>query len=157
MENIRIWAQLLIFISIACLIYYYLLPSGNISQTAKAVMSAVVLAALCVPLLGGVQNLSFNFSEEGAGNSENISSYMDYYIETAKRKTAEVIDEIVKKHTETDYKIEIDINIGEDNCINIEQARLIFEDEIQSSGELKRNIRIETGIEAQISVEKSNE
>ena len=50
MKELREWALMLVFISLASFIYWYLLPSGRISETAKAVVSVLAVASVCVPV-----------------------------------------------------------------------------------------------------------
>ena len=46
MEEIKNWGLMLLFVSAGCMIYYFLLPSGNVSKTAKTAVSAIILGVI---------------------------------------------------------------------------------------------------------------
>lgn len=124
MEELKNWGIMLIFISSGTLIYCFLLPSGNISKTAKTVLSICVLSLVCMPMFGVFS--SFSDMDTVFYEPPEIEDYGDIYIESAKNATENLIKEIVRKYTSVPYKTEIFIDKTEDSSINIEYVGITF-------------------------------
>lgn len=137
---------MLVFIALASFIYYYLLPSGHISDTAKSVLSVLTVAAVCVPVFvffNGDEPFFYGFSSNGEAEPyEPYSYYADIAVKTADEK----VSLIVRRYTDASFFVDVDVNISEDMCIDIEQVSVIFEKKPDGLPELSQEIQNELGI-----------
>lgn len=147
MQSLREWALMLVFIALSGFIYWYLLPSGRISETAKTVVSLLAVASVCIPVfafIGGADtSLSF-FTEENGETS--VFEPTDYYIRTAEKIVAEKLSLIIGGYTDSAFEIVTDIHITGDACIDIEQVSVIFETYPEKLPELSLAIEEALGI-----------
>lgn len=157
MKELREWALMLVFISLASFIYWYLLPSGRISETAKAVVSVLAVASVCVPVFSfiGQADVSLAYFSDG---EEEPSAFApsDYYAELAEKTVKEKLELIIKKYTDADFSVETDIHITEENCIDIKQVSVIFEKYPEKLPELSLEIESALGVPPVFS-QKENE
>lgn len=135
MEELKNWGIMLIFISSGTLIYCFLLPAGNVSKTAKTVLSICVLSCVLLPLFG-VYN-AFTDANISFSDIPEIEDYDDIYIESARTATENVIKETVRKYTSVPYETEIFIDKTEDGSINIEYVEITFSAKPQHESELR--------------------
>lgn len=154
MERIKEWAVLLLFLSAGSLIYCFLLPSGNVSKTVKAVISIVSLSFVCMPLFG-----IKDFFEKPLLEEESVSeySYFHYLERSAEKEVNSLIADTVNKYTHVSYKTEISIDITKDNCIHIEYVGIIFSSEPDRKKELREALYVTLGIMPDIKVESVHE
>ena len=155
-EQIKIWAILLLFVSVGGYIYYYLLPSSSVSDTAKAVLCVFSLSAVCVPLFGafsGIDSDIFDFESYSTMNEEDA---LEFYADTARKTIEENTLATVQQYTSVSYKLETDINISDDYSINIEYIHLIFEKEIGDTYDLARALEEVFGFIPEITVQNEN-
>ena len=155
-EQIKMWAILLLFVSVGGYIYYYLLPSSSVSQTAKAVLCVFSLSAVCMPLFGAFSHIDSDIFEFESYSTMNEEDALEFYADTALKTIEEKTLETVQKYTSVSYKLETDINISEDYSINIEYIRLIFEKEIGDTNELSRALEELFGFIPAITVQDEN-
>lgn len=146
MEELRDWALMLVFLALSGFIYYYLLPSGRVSETAKNVFSLLTVAAVCVPLFG-----LFGASEEllsGFGVDTPGESYApaEVYAEIARDTIEEKLSLIIKKHTGEPFFIETEIHISDGMCIDIKQVTILFGKYPDGLPELSLDIEAALGI-----------
>ncbi len=154
-EEIRNWGTLLLFVSAGSLIYCFLLPSGNVSKTAKSVVSITVLSVVFLPVLGVLSQfpemkVDFSSQPETAG-------YDDYIINEAEKAVEELIAQVIKKYTSVPHKTELFIDKTEDGSINIEYAGIIFSAEPQRKEQLRQALFEALGIMPDIKVEYVSE
>lgn len=148
MESLKNTALLLLFASVMGLIYYFLLPSGKISQTAKSVFSVFMLLCVIGPL--------FSFMNMELPDID-IEAYNDFaeldenFISAVKNTVISQIDGVIKKYTEAPYDIEVSVNISSDKSINIEQVRIIFDSGFVVSEKMKDELSVKLGTEPIIS------
>lgn len=135
MENIRSWALMLIFISAGSLIYCFLLPSGNVSKTAKSVISLVVLSSVCLPVFGAFS--SFESNDFSFSSPPPVYDFDDVLLQTVKTETENIIRETVIKYTNVPYKTEILIDKTEDGSININYVGITFSAKPQREKEIR--------------------
>lgn len=146
MDTLRGWAVMLVFIALSGFIYYYLLPSGRVSDTAKAVFSVMTVAAVCLPLFGFFDGSARLFSELGAGGGGESYAPFDAYADIARATVEEKLSLAVKKYTDGEFIIETDINISDGMCIDIKQVSVIFEKYPEKLPELSLEIEDMLGI-----------
>lgn len=149
METLKNTALMLLFASVMGLIYYFLLPSGKVSQTAKSVLSVFMLLCVMGPL--------FSFM-----NMEMPDIYLDSYndfadldgefIAVAKKTVINEIDGVIKKYTETPYDIEVSVNISANKSIDIEQVRIVFDEGYVLYEEMQEELTLTLGAKPLISV-----
>ncbi len=151
MEEFKSWGLLLVFLSAGSLIYCFLLPSGNVSKTAKSVISLCVTISLAMPLfntLGEIKDLDFSFEAPS-----EVREYDEYVMSSAKTAVEELIKETVLKYTVVPYKTEIIIDKAEDGSINIGYVRIIFSAAPTNEDELREALVQVLGVPADIRVE----
>ena len=146
---------MLIFISAGSLIYCFLLPSGNVSKTAKSVLSITVLTAVFLPVLGVFSDFS-GFDTDFSYEAET-ESFEDYAITQARTAVEELIASVIKKYTSVPHKTQLIIDKTEDGSINIEYAGIIFSAEPQRSEQLRQALFEALGIMPDIKVEYVSE
>ncbi len=146
---------MLVFVSAGCMIYYFLLPAGNVSKTAKTVLSAMVFGIICMPLFSAVLSISdMSFSFSAAPDMENLD---DLLVSQAKKATENIISECVKKYTDEEYKTEIFIDISDDSYINISKVIIIFSVRPAHEKDIRQELYDKLGIMPDIFTEKVNE
>ena len=124
MEQIRSFALMLVFCAAAGLIYYLLLPAGKVSDTAKSVFSAVLLLAVLTPLFSfaGMQ-----LPASTAAPPETDAYDADILLAAVRQQIEKTLEAVVRQFTDQPYETELTMHITEDNGINIEQIRLVFD------------------------------
>lgn len=155
MEDIKYWALMMIFISAGSLIYCFLLPSGNVSKTAKSIISLVVLSSVCFPVFGvfsSFESKDFSFSE-----APSIYSFDDVLISTVKKETESIIYGTVIKYTNVPYETEIFIDKTEDDSINIEYVGITFSAKPQREKEMREELFEQLSLMPDIKVEYVSE
>ncbi|MBQ2759783.1 MAG: hypothetical protein IJE93_08455 [Clostridia bacterium] len=150
------WAILLLFVSVGGYIYYYLLPSSSVSDTAKAVLCVFSLSAVCAPLFGAFSDINTDIFDFEAYSTMNEEEALSFYAQQALKTVEEKTAEAVQKYTAVPYKLETDVNISEDYSINIEYIRLIFEKEIGDISELLFALEEVFGFIPEITVQNEN-
>lgn len=147
MTGFREWALMLVFIALSSFIYWYLLPSGRISETAKAIVSVLAVAAVCIPVFSFIGradvSLSSFMSEDG---ETSVFEPSDVYLAIAENTVNEKIELIVKKYTTNGFFIKTDMNISEDHAIDIKQVSVCFEKYPEKLPELSLEIEEALGI-----------
>ena len=124
MEALKHTALLLLYVAAAGFIYYFLLPSGRLSQTAKCVFAAFMLLCVLQPLFGLLRQPAAAVSAASA--SFNAADYGAPYAAAAERTVKRQIKEIVERHTDEAYEIYVSAHITPSLVIDIEQVRLRF-------------------------------
>ena len=123
MEQLKTFALMLVFCAAAGLVYFLLLPSGKVSETAKGVLGAVLLFFALTPLFSfaGMEIPSFSAAEpqDYVGNGDAVLS-------AAEQAVLRTVEDTVRRFTDLPFETELEMHITEDYCIDIEQVRLIF-------------------------------
>ena len=128
------------------MLYYYLLPAGNLSKTAKSVLSAVTLAVVLVPLFSAVQSLkTADFKILGA-EEPSVSVEYDAYVKEGERIVRALVDETVQKYTDVPYETEIEVHILEDMRIDIVNVRIRFAQRFAGLSDLAYALKTQLGI-----------
>lgn len=138
MEALKQLALMLVFCAAAGFIYYFLLPSGKISQTAKSVMSVFFLLCVLSPLFSflGQELPSF-----GSAQPEAFPAYDEAFAEAAKRSVLAEADRVISQYTEIPYEISVDVHISDGDIINIEQIGIMFDEAPADPGGLAQALR----------------
>ena len=125
MEQLKTFALMLVFCAAAGLIYYLLLPSGRISETAKGVLSAVTLFCVLLPLFSflGMEPPTVAPREETAV-SDRAAGLL---LESVKQRISQTAREAVREFTDLPCEIYVEAHITEDHGIDIELVRLTFD------------------------------
>lgn len=152
MDEIKNWGLMLLSVSVGSLIYCFLLPSGNISKTAKSVLSVLVLASICSPMLSFFENIGEISSHMGE-EAPTIKDFSDEYISAAKSEIEKIIAETVKEYTRVSYKTEIIIDKNEDGSINIGYIGITFSALPEKKEELRDALYAKIGLMPDIGVE----
>ena len=130
MDKVKSFALMLLFVSVALAVATFLLPSGQISKTAKAVMSVFMIFCVASPVFGVIgkngdgRELLGIFSGFAA---PDITENADVFAEEAAEKIKETLGLQIKKFTDISYNISVFADIGEDYVINIERVRISFD------------------------------
>ena len=132
---LRDLALMLLFCAAAGLIYYFLLPSGKLSQTAKSVLSVFFLLCVLSPLFSF---LGQELPDFGAAQSEAGTAYDDVFIEAAKKTALREIGAVIEAYTDIAYQIELDVHISGASDIEIKQVRVTFDAAPADSGALEQ-------------------
>lgn len=120
---------MLLFVSAALAVSTFLLPSGRISKTAKAVLSVFMTFCVIAPVFGVIGKNSIGKELEGIFSgfeAADVSDNAEMFLNDAKLKIADVLSEIIKKYTDEPFFISISADIGEDYVIDIESVRVTF-------------------------------
>lgn len=155
MDEIKNWGLMLVFVSAGCMIYYFLLPSGSVSKTAKSVLSVIILGVVCMPFFTALFSLpdaSFDFSK--APEPENFD---DMLISSAEKAVNNIIHDTVTKYTAEEYNTEIIIDISEDGSINIKQVNIIFNKRPSHEKDIRQELFDKLNIMPDIFTESINE
>ena len=153
METLRSFSLMMVFVAFMSVIYYFLLPSGNISRTAKSVLSAVTLACVLIPLFSVFEGFTvFKNAYEPDGGTISPERY-SYFVKQGKQAVDAVIEETVRKYTDIPYKTEIEVNISDDMSINIESVRIIFAERFEGMSDLMYELKNLLGIPPEASTE----
>lgn len=155
MEELKNWGLLLLFVSAGSLICCFLLPSGAVSKSAKAIISIVTLSVVFFPLFsvfGSFSDEDFNLS--GSYESEDYNSYV---VESVKAAAEDVISDTVRKFTNVPYETEIFVNKSTDGGINIEYVGISFSAKPQYEEKLTEALFEALGIIPDIRVELTDE
>lgn len=145
------------FIALASFIYYYLLPSGKVSDTAKTVISLVSILAICVPLFGFFEKGSDFFSDFSFAEETELFEPESYYAEITAKTVEQKVSLITREHTDIPFFVETQINISQDNCIDIEQVTVVFEKYPEKLPELSQKFERELGISPKFSLKEKND
>ncbi len=124
MEALKQTSLLLLYVAAAGFIYYFLLPSGRLSQTAKSVFAAFMLLCVLQPLFGLLRNPVSAVSAVPA--AFDAADYGAPYTAAAERTVKRQIREIVERYTDEAYEIYVSAHITPSLVIDIEQVRLRF-------------------------------
>lgn len=152
MEEIKNWGLMLVFVSAGCMIYYFLLPSGSVSKTAKTVLSVVVFCVISMPLFSAFFSLpdgEFDFSEP-----PEMADYNDILLSSVKKAVEDIVDDTVKKYTSQEYKMQSDIDISQDGSINIKQVNIIFSERPVHEKDIREELSEKLNIMPDIYAEK---
>ena len=149
MQELKQFAVMLVFLSAAGLIYYFLLPSGRVSRTAKSILSVCFLLAALSPLFSLASNVSpvFSFEESSIG-----SAFDGNVIDAAKAALVRQIESVIAGYTDTPCEVSVSAHIGEDHSIEIEQVNILFDAEIPDVGALKDALREALGFQPVLTV-----
>ena len=150
MEALKNFALMLVFLSAAGLIYYFLLPSGKVSQTAKSVLSVFFLLAVVTPLFSLSDALAPAFSFE-AGYSEQ-TDFDEPYLDAAKAAIIQLIGGTVREYTDEAYEVSVEAHIGADRSIEIEQVNILFDAEPPDRGALTAALQSALGFAPALTV-----
>ncbi len=152
MEEIKNWGLMLLFVSAGCMIYYFLLPSGNVSKTAKTAVSAIILGVICLPVFSFGEKIgSFSFEEREMPETQ---SFDEMIISSAKKAVENIIDETLLQSGEYEYKTEVFIDKNEDGSINISKVNIIFTNRPENEKEIREELKEKLGIMPDIFTEK---
>lgn len=155
MENLKSWGLMLLYISAGCLIYFFLLPSGNISKSARSIIGIIVMSVVCMPLFSVssvLESIKTDFSQPpGIINPEGV------IIEATEKEINVLIEDILKNYTDISYKTEIIIDIDEEYGINIEQITVYFSRRPENIRELRLALFEKLSIMPEIKVESESE
>ena len=155
MEEIKNWGMLLLFISAGCFIYYFLLPAGNISRTARSILGITVMSVVCIPIFSVTELIGvydYEFGEPPA-----MITPEDYLRTEAENRINLIIDDTVKKFTDFSYKTEINIDINEETGINIEQILVLFNKRPEKLREIKEALYEALSMMPDVKVEREDE
>ena len=149
MQELKQFAVMLVFLSAAGLIYYFLLPSGKVSQTAKSILSVCFLLAALSPLFSFASNVSptFSFEERSGG-----SAFEENVIDAAKAALVQQIEAVIAGFTDVPCEVSVSAHIGEDYSIEIEQVNILFDAEVPDVGALKEALNEALGFQPVLTV-----
>lgn len=129
MDELRSAVATLLITAVCALLFRFLLPEGNVSRTAKAIVGIVTLCAVCAPLFGfwgrlsGRDDLASGFPS--FREPETTFPYGGFEREAAEAVTG-VCESIIGKYTDAPHEITVAVHIPETGGIEIEQIRIVF-------------------------------
>jgi hypothetical protein len=153
MEEIRTFALMLVFCAAAGLVYYLLLPSGRVSETAKGVLGAVLLFCVLTPLFSFVNIEMPAFPEV---QTENYAENGDLLLAGAERAVRQTVESVVRQFTALPCETEIRMHITEDYGIEIEQVRLIFSAEPEDGETLRQALTQALGAAPEVVIREAD-
>lgn len=123
MEELKGFALMLVFCAAAGLVYYLLLPAGNVSDTAKGVLGALLLLCVLTPLFSffRMELPSFSF-EESAVTADGG----EVLLAAAETQVRQLVEAVVREYTDLPFETELAMHITEDHSIDMEQVRITF-------------------------------
>ncbi len=126
MDALKGFATLLLFVSAACCIYYFLLPSGNVAKTAKKLLSVFFLTCAVLPLFSLLRQDRLWEPASTSGETQTAADDAGRFAaageQVIKRAAARVLD----AGTDVPYELIVETNIGEDMRIDIQQVTVLF-------------------------------
>ena len=136
MAALKSFALLLLFVSAACGVYYFLLPAGNVAETAKKLLSVFFLACAAAPLFtalrqGGTADL-FSFPEE----TQSVAGGAEAFAAAGEQAVRRMAEGVLDARTDVPYELRVETHIGEDLRIDIQQVTVIFERDFAGRDEL---------------------
>ncbi len=143
-EALRSAALGVLFVSAACCVYYYLLPDGKISGTAKRVLAVFFLASVLSPLFS-LLNGGAVFSFGDVTTETQAPAALGPLVAAAEAAFRAAADETIRAYTDVGYEIRIVSHITADNCIDMEQMTVIFEREFDGREKLAAALRESLG------------
>lgn len=157
MQTLKVAALGLVFVSAACCIYYYLLPEGGVSRTARRILSVFFLACVLSPLFSVFNALgsfaSFSLPEE-TGTLQTNPGPLAAAGEAAVREAAEAL---IRAKTDVPFEIRISVHITETGGIDIERLHVRFEREFNGREDLAAALREALGCPVETEVENGLE
>lgn len=132
----------MVFISAACCIYYYLLPNGNISETAKRLLSVFFLAGVLSPLFSVFDAVeSFSFVPGVTEEAQLADAAFDPIIAAAEAAIRSAVDSMIRAETDAPYEIRLSVHITETGGIDIKRLTVCFEREFAGWEKLTAALR----------------
>lgn len=127
MNTIKQWTLAVTLSAIACTILETLAPNGKFEKIIRLVLGAFMLCAILFPLKGAIKNINFNLdkntsfadSNEGLKNKVNEETQKN-----SKENIEKIIKEMLKEKNIEVKKINIFMDMKEDNCISISKAEI---------------------------------
>ena len=129
------------FVSAACCIYYYLLPDGNVSDTAKRLLSVFFLACVIAPLFSVVDTVKSLMPFEGAIETQTPTA--DYGPAAAAGEAAVrgAAEGVIRAHTDEPFRMDVSVHITADGRIDIKRLTVVFEREFAGREKLTAALR----------------
>ena len=150
----------LLFCAVCGLLFRFLLPEGGVSRTAKVIVSLIMLSAVCAPLFGAWSALRGVEVPDGgiAGFGERDTTFPYESLEQeAAEAVAGVCGRIVDKYTSVSRQIAVSVHISEDNVIEIERVRILFEALPEGRDAMMAELTEECGVIPDIRVKTDDE
>ncbi len=153
MDLLRSFSLLLVFLAFAGVLYRFLLPSGRVSETAKAVLSAAALVCVLSPLFSAVRGLNAWDGSLPSAEPPAFDAAYEAYAAAGRAAVQSVIDETVRGFTDVPYRTEIGVHIPEDLSIDIESVRIIFARRFENMNELMLQLKNRLGVAPAVETE----
>ena len=147
MDKLKSFALMLLFVSAALAAVTFLLPSGRISKSAKAVFSVFMTLCVVAPLFGVIGNgdpralLDIFSGFEAPDITENGSGFAA----AAEEKIKDALGAEIDRRTDIPYNISLNTDIGGDFVINIESVRISFSERPEKLDEIAFALEKELG------------
>ena len=126
MDALKGFATLLLFVSAACCIYYFLLPAGNVAKTAKKLLSAFFLACAVLPLFSLLRQDRLWEPASSPEETQTAASNEERFAEAGEQVIRRAAARVLDAGTDVPYELFIETHIGEDMCIDIQQVTVLF-------------------------------
>ena len=149
MEELKTFALMLVFCAAAGLVYYLLLPSGGVSDTAKGALSALLLLCVLLPLFSFFRMELPSFS---AAENTVAAEGGEILLSAAEAQVRQVIETVARAYTDLPFETEIVMHITEDNGINMEQVRLTFPREFGERAALTEALSKALGVPPEVEI-----
>ena len=148
MDKLKSFALMLLFVSAALAAVTFLLPSGRISKSAKAVFSVFMTLCVVAPLFGVIGKngdpralLDIFSGFEAPDITENGSRFAA----AAEEKIKNALGAEIDRRTDIPYNISLNTDIGGDFVINIESVRISFSERPENLDEIAFALEKELG------------
>ena len=127
MNTIKQWTVVVTLCAIACTILETLAPSKNFEKIIRLVLGVFMLCAIFFPLKSTIKNITFN-SDKTTSFFESKEKFKNQVTEQTQIKAKENVEKmIIKTLKEKNIdvkKINIFMDMKEDNCISISKAEI---------------------------------
>ena len=129
---------------IACCVLSLLFPDGTMKKTLNLVMGAFLICSMLIPIIGGVQALSFEYETEDNSYQSN-EDYSIMYEEEVLTQTAEnlviVANNLLNSENIVPENIEVGIKKSDNNSIYISTINIyINKSDTDKTDSIKRII-----------------
>lgn len=148
MDKLKNFALMLLFVSAALAAVTFLLPSGRISKSAKAVLSVFMTLCVASPIFGviGKNGDARALLDIFSGfETPDITENGNAFAKAAEEKITDALSTEIRQHTNIPYNIFLSTDIGEDFIINIESVRIQFSERPDNLDEIAFALEKELG------------
>lgn len=147
MDAIKEWSLGLCYVSCACMIAYYILPSGKLTESTKRIISVLCLSALTIPLItGGMSLPEIDFDPPGNDATDISGQISGQLCTAAESRIKSALEASVNSLYSGEYEIFVTADIQPDNSILINEIRVVLHSGEGDVRAVRSQIEVDAGI-----------